>query len=422
MSELCATGDIDQSVPESQRRAISEHEKGWRRIVRNFTPAWFSVNMGTGIVSILLFNMPYNGAWLYWLSVIVFAWNVFLFCLFLFISILRYSLYPDIWLAMIRHPAASMFLGTFPMGLATIVEMVALVCVPAWGPRAATLAWALWWIDSAISVVICYCLPFIMLQTLNKLILIPLRSMYVHDTKLSTVTAVWLLPIAASIVASATGGVVAEVLPDPRHALWTVIVSYILWGTAIPLSMSCLVIYLQRLMLHNLPPREAIMSVFLPIAPLGQGAFAIMQLGKVALDIFPKTDTLDSQSTNSGAVLYVMGWLVGIIMWSFGVAWIFFALASISRSRFPFNMSWWGFTFPLGVFTGATTALGKEIPSRFFSVLSTILSVIVILLWLMVSIQTTRKAISREIFVAPYVKAVLPHKSSAETKNGSDAA
>lgn len=196
--------------------------------------------------------------------------------------------------------------------------------------------------------------------------------MCVHDSNISTVTAVWLLPIASSIVASAVGGVVAEVLPDTQQALWTLIISYILWGTAIPLSMSCLVIYLQRLMLHNLPPREAIMSVFLPIAPLGQGSFAIMQFGRVALKIFPETGTLSSPSTNAGAVLYIFGWLIGLVMWAYGIVWIFFALASISRSRFPFNLTWWGFTFSLGVFASATTTIGKEMPSRFFNVLGTV--------------------------------------------------
>ena len=95
--------------------------------------------MGTGIVSILLHNLPYNGAWLYWLSVVIFALNVLLFNLFLFISILRYIVYPEIWSAMIHHPTQSLFLGTFPMGLATIVNMVVFVCVPAWGPRAVYL-------------------------------------------------------------------------------------------------------------------------------------------------------------------------------------------------------------------------------------------------------------------------------------------
>ena len=95
--------------------------------------------MGTGIVSILLHNLPYNGAWLYWISVAIFALNVLLFVTFLLISILRYTIYPEIWFVMLRHPAQSLFLGTFPMGLATIVNMIVFVCVPAWGSGAVTL-------------------------------------------------------------------------------------------------------------------------------------------------------------------------------------------------------------------------------------------------------------------------------------------
>ena len=105
----------------------------------NVSPRWFSVNMGTGIVSILLHNLPYNGAWLYWISVVIFALNVALFIFFLFVSLLRYMLYPQIWVVMIQHPTQSLFLGTFPMGLATIINMVVFVCVPAWGPGTVTL-------------------------------------------------------------------------------------------------------------------------------------------------------------------------------------------------------------------------------------------------------------------------------------------
>lgn len=186
-------------------------------------------------------------------------------------------------------------------------------------------------------------------------------------------TAAWLLPIVSTIVAAASGGIVAEVLPNPKYALWTIIVSYILWGTGIPLAMSVLVIYFQRLTVHMLPPREVIVSVFLPLGPLGQGGFAIMQLGKVAIHVFPRTRTLEmAGSAESGKILYVVGWLTASVMWGFGLVWLFFALASISRSKFPFNMGWWGFTFPLGVFTVSTTTLGKEIPSKFFDVLGTV--------------------------------------------------
>lgn len=86
-------------------------------------------------------------------------------------------------------------------------------------------------------------------------------------------TAVWLLPIVCCVVAAASGAIVADVLPNPQHALWTILASYILWGIGVPLAMMVMVIYFQRLTLHKLPPKAVIVSVFLPLGPLGQGGF-----------------------------------------------------------------------------------------------------------------------------------------------------
>ena len=126
---------------------------------------WFSVAMGTGIVSILLHILPYNGYWLQWIAKIIFAVNVFLFVAGCILSIIRYSLYPHTFKAVISHPVQSMFLGTFPMGLSTIIDMICFVCIPAWGPWAGHLAWALWIIDTVISIVCALSLPFLLYVT-----------------------------------------------------------------------------------------------------------------------------------------------------------------------------------------------------------------------------------------------------------------
>lgn len=86
-------------------------------------------------------------------------------------------------------------------------------------------------------------------------------------------TAAWLLPIVSNVVAAASGGVVAEVLTNKQHALWTVVTSCILWGTGVPFAVVVITVYFQRLALHKIPPRQVIVSVFLPLGPLGQGSF-----------------------------------------------------------------------------------------------------------------------------------------------------
>jgi tellurite resistance protein TehA-like permease len=132
--------------------------------------------MGTGIVSILLHSLSttyvrYETA-LRILGIIFFVLNVLLFTLILSISILRYTLYPATWTLMVRHPVQSLFLGTLPMGFATIVNMFALVCVPRWGGASVQIVWAMWWIDAVVSVACCFGLPWQMYVPF----LFPLRS------------------------------------------------------------------------------------------------------------------------------------------------------------------------------------------------------------------------------------------------------
>jgi tellurite resistance protein TehA-like permease len=190
-----------------------------------------------------------------------------------------------------------------------------------------------------------------------------------HQARHETMTAAWLLPIVSCVVAAASGGVVAAVLPDPNHALITVVTGYVLWGMGIPLALVVMTIYFHRLAIHKLPPSEVIVSVFLPLGPMGQGAYGIMQLGTVAMKVFPETKVLHPMA---GDILYVLGWMVAMVLWGFGLVWLFFAVASIAKSKFPFNMGWWGFTFPIGVFAMATISVGQELASVFFKVLGTV--------------------------------------------------
>jgi tellurite resistance protein TehA-like permease len=115
--------------------------------------------MGTGIISILLHTLsslyPHHHTPLHILSIAFFALNALLFSTILLISVLRYMLFPATWALMMRHPVQSLFLGTVPMGFATLVNMFVAVCVPAWGGVSVYVAWGMWWVDAGASVVCC---------------------------------------------------------------------------------------------------------------------------------------------------------------------------------------------------------------------------------------------------------------------------
>lgn len=79
-----------------------------------------------------------------------------------------------------------------------------------------------------------------------------------------------------------------------------------------------------------MPPREIIVSAFLPLGPLGFGGYTILYLGKMAAKIFPVTGTIDPMA---GTIAYVLGLFAALIMWGWGIyslPWTFVAYWSDS--------------------------------------------------------------------------------------------
>lgn len=95
------------------------------------------------------------------------------------------------------------------------------------------------------------------------------------------------------------------------------------------------------------------------------------------------------------------------MIWGFGFVWLLIAIGSILHIRIrgehiPFNMGWWGFTFPIGVFTSATLQFGTEMDSVSFKVLGTIFAVSLVLLWITVAVGTAIKAWQGVVLVRYY--------------------
>ena len=54
-------------------------------------------------------------------------------------------------------------------------------------------------------------------------------------------------------------------------------------------------------------------------------------------------------SLNAGDAFYTVGVMLGIILWGFAIVWFIVAVIMMTISgKFPFNMGWWGFIFPIG--------------------------------------------------------------------------
>ncbi|MCJ1242654.1 Plasma membrane sulfite pump involved in sulfite metabolism [Varicellaria rhodocarpa] len=249
-----------------------------------FTPSWFSVTMGTGILSTLLHQAPHQFTGVSEIGAALYLLNCLLFASFLAITCARFTMYPFLFRHLVNYPPQCFFIGAFPCGLSTIVSATAYIAVPKYGEWASTLALVLWWNNVAIALASCIGVPFLMF--------------HVHHLSLDKMTGAWLLPVAPVIVSAAAGSVVAAVV-RPHHAQIVIAVCYTLWGMGMGLSLLITTIYFHRLTVHHLPDSEVIVSAFLPMGPIGQGAFALIQLAQAGRKVVPVTGFLSSQTAKS---------------------------------------------------------------------------------------------------------------------------
>lgn len=358
-----------------------------REAIRQFTPNWFAATMGTGILALALGQLPLSLQWPRALGEAMWLFNIALFCLFTFMYASRWVLFFDEAKQIFGHSTVSMFFGTIPMGLATIINGFLLYGLPRWGNAVISIAEVLWWIDVALALACGVLIPFMMFTR--------------QQHSIDQMTAVWLLPVVAAEVAAASGGLLAPHLAEASDQFTMLITSYVLWAYSVPIALSILVILLLRMALHKLPHENMAASSWLSLGPIGTGALGMLVLGNDASSIFAAHGM-----ANIGGVAEGIGLIGGILLWGLGLWWMILALLITERyfrAGIPFNLGWWGFTFPLGVYAVTTLKLGTILHLTFFNVVGVALVLMLAAMWLIVSTKTIAGAYRGNLFVSPCI-------------------
>jgi C4-dicarboxylate transporter/malic acid transport protein len=358
-----------------------------REVIRQFTPNWFAATMGTGVLALALAQLPLAIPGLHAIAEGLWLFNILLFALFTAAYAARWILFFDEARRIFGHSTVSMFFGTIPMGLATIINGFLLFGLPRWGDGVIHLAEVLWWIDVAMSLACGVLIPYMMFTR--------------QEHSIDQMTAVWLLPVVAAEVAAASGGLLAPHLTDAHSQLVVLTTSYVLWAFSLPVAFSILTILLLRMALHKLPHENMAASSWLALGPIGTGALGMLLLGGDAPAIFAANGLPGMGEIASG-----LGLVAGITLWGFGLWWMLMALlitVRYLRDGIPFNLGWWGFTFPLGVYSLATLKLASTLNLTFFSVVGTVLVMLLAVMWLIVGKRTVQGAWRGELFVSPCI-------------------
>lgn len=358
-----------------------------REVIRQFTPNWFAATMGTGILSAVLTQLPVTIPGVFQLAEALWMLNIVLFLTFSTLYLARWVMFFDEARRVFGHSTVSMFFGTIPMGLATLINGLLTFGLPLWGDAVLPVAEVLWWLDVAMSLACGVVIPFLMFTR--------------QEHRIDQMTAVWLLPLVACEVAAVSGGLLAPHLADSHSQFSVLITSYVLWAMSVPVAFSILTILLLRMALHKLPHENMAASSWLALGPISTGAFGLIVLGADSPLIFNANGLPGVGEIASG-----LGLIGGVILWGVGVWWCLMALlitARYLRNGIPFNLGWWGFTFPLGVFALTTLKLGAVLHLGFFAVLGSVLVAALAALWLMIMKRTVSGAYKGELFVSPCI-------------------
>lgn len=358
-----------------------------REVIRQFTPNWFAATMGTGVLALALAQLPLAIPGLHAVAEGLWLFNILLFTLFTAAYAARWIMFFDEARRIFGHSTVSMFFGTIPMGLATIINGFLLFGLPRWGDGVIELVEVLWWIDVAMSLACGVLIPYMMFTR--------------QEHSIDQMTAVWLLPVVAAEVAAASGALLAPHLNDAHAQLIVLTTSYVLWAFSLPVAFSILTILLLRMALHKLPHENMAASSWLALGPIGTGALGMLLLGGEAPAIFAANGLPGVGEIASG-----LGLVAGITLWGFGLWWMLMALlitVRYLRDGIPFNLGWWGFTFPLGVYSLATLKLASILNLTFFSVFGTALVFLLAAMWMIVGKRTVQGAWRGELFVSPCI-------------------
>ncbi|ORX89355.1 hypothetical protein K493DRAFT_305852 [Basidiobolus meristosporus CBS 931.73] len=361
-----------------------------REIIKNFIPGWFAVNMGTGITGIVIANFPFPFRGMVAIGSIFFLANVSMFCLFTLLFVARIIMFPETIPPLLKHSQCLM-LSTIPMGLTTLTNYIILVVVPthSW---ALELAYVLWWIEFVFTLFSIFGIPFYMMRF--------------HLLKIETANGAWLLPLVPAVVTGASGCYLSRYLESEGHrALMILTISSITLGCGLSLALPVIGIYFYRLIAHDFPSEDVVITAFLPVGPLGQGTYGIIEMGWACQKVIG-----DKYAPGFGNSAFTVCVIIAFFLWGYGIWYLSFAIASIGvrrRAGIRFNMGWWGLTFPIGVLTAGTLNIALATESRFFLGITSLFVCSLVLIWFMVAYRTLCRIYTGQIFRAPCLETTL---------------
>lgn len=262
------TISADTFRAKSQTKWSKLYEHIDTRLITGFTPAYYASVMGTGISANILYGFPFPARWLQICGIIMacISLTLFIFLLILFAAALVKN--RNLFFRVHCDTAMAPFMGCLVMGFTSLVIFLNAVAGKLW-PMA---LWVLWWICTFASFYTSFVTFF--LSTIGK------HRSKPNKLDAANISMLFLLPVVTLTVSSSCGGLISPNLTSVQHKIITMIICFVMWAIAVVLAFIVVLVNFWRLFVHKIPGTAQVLTMFLPIGFLGQGALAILLFGR----------------------------------------------------------------------------------------------------------------------------------------------
>ncbi|KAK0318851.1 hypothetical protein LTR82_010273 [Friedmanniomyces endolithicus] len=370
-------GDVEQ---DGAGRDYDGNPKSFRArmaaIIENFSFLWFTLSMDTGILSILMHQLPYQFRGLGVLSTIMFVFNVVLFAIFFAILMLRVILYPRALVQSVTSDITECATMSTPViAWFTITAQIGLtVSQASWGGHAWFLvAYVFWWIGTFFTIAIAVAVFAIISK---------------HDmANAESITPALVVPFVATATDAVTGALIVTYSHGvtARLAVPVIIVSYMLVGIGVLAAEMVYAVYLVRLLNGGMPPAAQRPSLILLVGPLGQSSAALQGLGSAASSYFGSYGKGTFLTASAGSICATVGVLLGLQFAGMAVFLLAFGAYAVLdgaiQRQHKYSLLWWSTIFPIGTLTTAFVEFSTTMDSPAFKVLSAIFLVFMLLVY-----------------------------------------
>ncbi|KAL9078877.1 MAG: hypothetical protein Q9157_002213 [Trypethelium eluteriae] len=336
--------------------------------------------MSTGGIALLLSEQPHTFKGLETIGKIVFIFDLVLFVLVTSAIVVRFVRTPSRLRASLSHPTEGLFFPTFFLSISTILGGMQRYGVPSTGVWLTIALRVLFWI---------YVVVTFLSSVFQYWVLFTGRQLTVQS-----MTPSWLLPIFPVMLCGTVASLISPTQPDDQRTA-ILVAGVTFQGLGFWVAILVYAIYISRLMESGLPGPNLRPGMFISVGPPSFTALALIGMSK----------SVPAQYGYFGAhpevvpMLQQLALAFGIFIWSLSFWFFSVTLMSVVLTipHMTFHLAWWAFVFPNVGFTIAIIQIGEGLQSNSITWVGSILTLVLIVVYLFVLAAHIRAVITKEI-------------------------